>query len=121
MAGFLTHTVYYEKQQSKHSILLFQLKLWPTLSEEKQTILMKQEENAIMNQLLLFVQRIINLRIPVEFTEGAQICLYDNVIYNMFLCIHEQSYSLSLSLSLSLLTLSLSLQVRKSRRGLSLS
>ena len=38
------------------------LKLCPTLSKEKQTILMRQE-NAIMNQLVLFVQRIINLRI----------------------------------------------------------
>ena len=34
-------------------------------------ILMRQEENAIMNQLVLFVQRIINLRVPVEFPEGT--------------------------------------------------
>ena len=34
-------------------------------------ILSKQEENAVMNQLILFVQRIINLRIPVEFSRGV--------------------------------------------------
>ena len=33
-------------------------------------MLIRQEENAIMNQLILFVQRIINLRTPVEFQEG---------------------------------------------------
>ncbi|XP_064399586.1 myotubularin-related protein 5-like isoform X3 [Halichondria panicea] len=44
--------------------------LWPMLSEEKRTVLIRQEENAIMNQLILFVQRIINLRTPVEFQEG---------------------------------------------------
>ena len=35
-------------------------------------VLMRQEENAVMNQLILFVQRIINLRTPVEFPGGAE-------------------------------------------------
>ena len=60
------------------------MKLWPTLSEEKQTILTRQEENAIMNQLILFVQRIINLRVPVEFTEGA--------LYTVFTIIATEVY-----------------------------
>ena len=38
-------------------------------------ILSKQEENAVMNQLILFVQRIINLRIPVEFSRGVRVCV----------------------------------------------
>ena len=37
-------------------------------------ILSRQEENAVMNQLILFVQRIINLRIPVEFSRGVCVC-----------------------------------------------
>ena len=39
-------------------------------------ILSKQEENAVMNQLILFVQRIINLRIPVEFSRGVCVCVW---------------------------------------------
>ena len=55
-----------------------QSQLWPSLSEEKKTVLMRQEENAIMNQLILFVQRIINLRTPVEFQGGTLcICTFD--------------------------------------------
>ena len=51
--------------------LAVQLDLWDSLPEEKQTNLMKIEENAINNQLILFVQRVINLRTPVEIPEGG--------------------------------------------------
>ena len=58
-----------------------QLKKWPLRLEEEQTELSLQEENAVQNQLILFVQRILQVRIPVEFTGcksflGLERCMY---------------------------------------------
>lgn len=58
-------------QEALHH-LAKQLSLWPTLSEERKMTLTRQEENAVQNQIILFVQRIINLRTPVEFLGGVE-------------------------------------------------
>ncbi len=57
------------------------------LSEEKRTVLIRQEENAIMNQLILFVQRIINLRTPVEFQEGRTPHSHTAVCVHVCVCV----------------------------------
>lgn len=44
-------------------------------------MLIKMEENAITNQLVLFVQRVISLRIPVELPEGVYVCVSCSVCF----------------------------------------
>ena len=48
-----------------------QLKLWMELPAEKQAEMVKHEENAVFNQVVLFVSRVIWLRCPLEFSEGT--------------------------------------------------
>ena len=40
------------------------------MSAEKQQEMIKQEENAVFNQVVLFISRVIWLRCPLEFPEG---------------------------------------------------
>ena len=47
-----------------------QLDIWDKLPQEKQETLVRMEDNATTNQVILFVQRIINLRTPVELPDG---------------------------------------------------
>ena len=58
------------------------MNLWEILPDEKKINLMKMEENATSNQVILFVQRVIQLRTPVELPEGT--CM----IENMYVCVH---------------------------------
>lgn len=44
--------------------------MWPGLTEEERTMIAQQEENAIQNQLVLFINRIIALRTPLEVAAG---------------------------------------------------
>lgn len=46
------------------------MSVWPNLSKEERVTLTMQEENAIKNQIILFINRIINMRTPVDFSEG---------------------------------------------------
>ena len=53
------------------------------LSEVERQQLSLQEENAIRNQIILFISRLINIRTPIEFTNGMKyvsnpcmICLF---------------------------------------------
>ena len=52
---------------------LFQLKMWPGLSEAERMTTAQQEENAVQNQLLLFINRIIALRTPLEAAAGKKL------------------------------------------------
>ena len=47
------------------------MSVWPDLSGEERSKLTMQEENAIKNQIILFINRIINMRTPVDFSKGA--------------------------------------------------
>ena len=50
-----------------------QLSVWSTVDEEDKTHLIQQEENAIKNQIILFISRIINMKTPIEFAGISQI------------------------------------------------
>ena len=49
---------------------MIQQKLWDQLPADKQKEMIKQEENAVFNQVVLFVSRVIWLRCPLEFSES---------------------------------------------------
>ena len=54
-----------------------QLKVWLLLDDEDKKLELKlQEENGLKNQLVLFVDRIINLHTPVDLGKGipSHIC-----------------------------------------------
>ena len=50
-----------------------QLKMWPSLTEAERTTTAQQEENAVQNQLVLFINRIIALRTPLEVAAGKSL------------------------------------------------
>ena len=51
-----------------------QQKLWNELPADKQKEMIKQEENAVFNQVVLFVSRVIWLRCPLELSESNMYC-----------------------------------------------
>ena len=50
----------------------FQLRIWPSLSEEQQAEMVKNEESTVYSQAIHYANRMVYMRIPLDATKRVR-------------------------------------------------